>query len=331
MPASTVIIPNNNERMWETNRVIIEIMQAVYQNNDVLISLNGEGPCAESLGLFDLLDEVCAKTGYSKDRITIETHNLKEQHSAYKIKTHAPIHWILGLQKEAKDNNYQFKNITNKTKYFGNFVGHGSRIRVNLASYLYTNYRQKTFQTFHTSPKIAEHRNWLGIEEFWFHGASRKDIDACVELLDNSPLSFDKVETYPIRDEKMYRIIDCYDQFFVDIAYSTFFSGNSFYMDEKLWRPIVAKTPFIVHGPRNFIQNLKKLGFETFDQWWEELYSLDDPDYQCIVIRSLIDQIANYSIGDLIDMYNEMKPVLEHNYHTFLNLTENSFDGIEWI
>lgn len=325
--SNTIIIENNNGVMWYIDEKIVDITNVIVNDNDLCISLNGEGPCAESLGLYKLLDMVCDRTGYNPTRIQIHTNNLKESHSVYKIHKHAPYNWVKDLQKEATENPHNFKNVNNDTKHFGNFVGHSSRIRLHIAGYLRANYKEQCMQTFHTTPDNEIHREFVGLEDMWFHGASITDIRNSINLLDESPLTFDDIKTYPILDEKMYRVIDCYDRFFVDIAYSTFFSGNSFYTDEKIWRPIISKTPFIVHGPQNFLHNLKQLGFQTFDRWWDEGYSEDPPDYQVSLIKENIDFIATKSTSELVNIYEEMKPVLEHNYDTFMSLTESDFLG----
>ena len=79
-------------------------------------------------------------------------------------------------------------------------------------------------------------------------------------------------------------------------------------------------TPFIVQGPTNFISNLQTLGFKTFDRWWDESYSQDPPDYQVDCVIKHIDQLAKLTESDIKQMYQEMLPVLEHNYRHFLSL-----------
>jgi hypothetical protein len=96
-------------------------------------------------------------------------------------------------------------------------------------------------------------------------------------------------------------------------------------MDEKLWRPIITKTPFIVHSSQNFIKNFQKLGFKTFNSWWSEGYSEDPPDYQVGEILKIVDRLAKLDTTQLAIMYDEMKPVLDHNYNLFLELNSSSF------
>ena len=83
---------------------------------------------------------------------------------------------------------------------------------------------------------------------------------------------------------------------------------------------MATKTPFMVHGPKNFILNLRKLGFKTFDRWWDEGYSEDYTDGQVVHMIRNIDYLAGLSTKQLSAMYEEMKPVLDHNHEVFMKL-----------
>jgi hypothetical protein len=220
------------------------------------------------------------------------------------------------------------KSINTQTKHFGHFIGHSSRARLAIASWLYKNYQTKTFQTFHTSPKNELHKEFIGLEDMWLNNYNDQYIDNAVEFLKHTPLTYDPVGTSSILHMKMYGIMGAYTNIFLDIVCNTYISGNTFYMDEKLWRPIITRTPFIVHGPVNFIKNLRQLGFKTFDQWWDEGYSEDPPDVQVVEIIKIIDQIAQWDQARISNTYNQMKSVLDHNYQTFMKLTTAEFSKI---
>jgi hypothetical protein len=159
-----------------------------------------------------------------------------------------------------------------------------------------------------------------------FHNYEPDVVDLCYQFLKKTPMSIDTIQSYPIlHGDKVYDILTQYQKIFVDIVNLPYFSGNTFYLDEKIWRPILTKTPFIVQGPQNFIKNLKKLGFQTFDRWWNEGYSEDPPDYQVGLIIENIQMISNWDIQKLSTVYNEMKPILDHNYNVFMSLNQHTF------
>lgn len=324
-PKYSIIIENNDRKIWHRDRVLLDLLSLATTNKDLRISLNQEGPCAHSLGLYSILDDICDRTGLSKDKITIDTCNLLERHTEYQIKKIPPIKHVTELQQQIKNNQLPVKDVSAIAKHFGHFMGHSSRHRLVIASWLWKNHRDKTRQTFHSTPTHELHREFLGLEDLWFNGYGIDHVKNAVEFLTATPIKYDPVDEGPILHMKMYGILGAYADIFLDIVCNTYISGQTFYVDEKLWRPIITKTPFIVHGPRDFIRNFKKLGFRTFDRWWDEGYSEDSAECQTQAILDIIDRISTYSITDLKNLYDEMRPILNHNYDIFLSLQRSSF------
>jgi hypothetical protein len=147
-----------------------------------------------------------------------------------------------------------------------------------------------------------------------FNGHSWDQVQSAVDLLQAAPLTIDSIDQYPILNPTTLTITKVYPDFFVEIVNLTYWSGNTFYIDEKIWRPMLMRTPFIVHGPQNFLPRLRALGFRTFDAWWDEGYSEDPPDYQLKEITNIIKKLAKKRVTALEYMYAGMQSVLEHNY-----------------
>jgi len=323
----TINIENNDGKMWDKDQHMLDIFSLAQKGDKFLIRLNGEGPCARTLGLYDMLDDICQRTGMDKKKIMIGTCNLAEHNEEYHVRKNAPSKDLNELQALMSQGKIPVKNPQNIKKHFGNFIGHSSRFRLAIASYLYHNYRDKTTQTFHSSPTNELHREFIGLEDLWFHNYSEQEIDAAVEFLKIVPLRHDHHGNGPIPypNLKMYAILDAYDDIFLDVVCNTYVKGTTFFLDEKIWRPIITKTPFVVHGPKHFMENLRRMGFQTFDRWWDEGYSEDPPDYQVREILLVLDRLAKMSLDQLKVMYNEMEPVLEHNRNVFLGLRDEGF------
>jgi len=133
------------------------------------------------------------------------------------------------------------------------------------------------------------------------------------EFLEQLPITFDQ-QTYPILwNERAFDLTKHYQSIFCEIVCETFFSGKTFMMTEKIMRPIIQRRPFVVQGPKFFLENLKRLGFQTFNAWWDEGYDLDDPDAQANSIRNTIDYIGKQSLHTIQRWYEQMQPVLTHN------------------
>lgn len=319
-----IVVPNGDSTIWDRDRVVADIVTSMMQRRPFDISLNSEGPCAEALGLYSLLDSLCEKYQFRHELITIHTCNQIEKHNQYLIKKIPPIKGISDLQKNQSDR--LDKKITSNTKHFLNFVSRGNRMRLVIASELYSSHRIKTLQSYHTDVKNGYFSHHIGLEEVMFHNYETDTVDLCYQFLKETPIKVDNVESYPIlHGDKVYNIMSSYQQAFVDITNLAYFSGNTFYIDEKIWRPVLTKTPFIVQGPSNFLANLKKLGFQTFNRWWDEGYSEDPPDCQVKLIIANIQMISQWDTQKLSTVYEEMKPILDHNYEVFMSLNQSSF------
>lgn len=286
------------------------------------IRLNGEGPCAESIGLYQLLDQLCERFNYPKKQVTIFTCNLIEQHQDYCVKIEPQMFYLTNTRANQIDTT---KIFDNEFKHFGHFIGHGNHLRLAIASYLYTSFSKQTLQTYHCDVKSEYHRQFLALDDTLFYNYTWDDFDRAVELVKHSPLTLDKIDQYPILMPATLNITKVYPNFFVEIASLTYFTGNTFYIDEKVWRPINMLTPFMVQGPQNFIKNLKRLGFQTFDQWWDEGYTEDPAEFQIVGIRENIARLSKLSVAELSGMYEDMKPVLEHNRLRMQEITEQEF------
>ena len=330
MPTNhNIKIENNDSKIWHRDRVALDLLQLAQNFEAFTISLNGEGPCAQSLGLYDLLNDVCSRTGFNKQNITIITANLLETHTEYKIEIKPHTKYLIDLQQKLKQaGNNLTKDPYSITNHFGHFIGHSSRFRLAIASWLYRYHRQRTSQTFHSVPTSELHREFLSLEDLWFSNYGIDYVDNAVEFLKHVPFSYDSHNSGPILGQQLYGVLGAYHNIFIDIPCMTYVSGTTFYVDEKIWRPIMTQTPFIAHGPANFIKNLRRFGFKTFDQWWDEGYSEDPPDVQTKEIVGIIDQIAKWDINRVRTVYEEMKPVLEHNYKRFTELKADEFSKI---
>jgi hypothetical protein len=204
---------------------------------------------------------------------------------------------------------------------FGMFIGRSNTPRLYLSA-LASKYR--TLQTFHWRSNDNFHKSNLGIDQL----VDRYGVDTLpivADFLKHAPITLDSIESYPILVDHHLDIASYYSKFFVEIVCETYFTGQTFFCTEKIWRPIVMRTPFIVQGPQYFLQHLKILGFKTFDAWWDEGYSEDPADHQPIEIARVLEYLGSKTSDELYEMYQSMSKVLEHNYQTLMQLSVEDF------
>lgn len=327
----TVNIPNNDGSMWNIETKTAEIIaEMVAKQDNVVVKLNNEGPCAESLGVYKLLDMLCEKFNYPKNQVTIHTRNQLETHPEYNIKRLPPLYvyeaqdFIL-----ANQHNFSAKEFNEDFKHFGLFIGRSNFLRLWISSQIHQHYLDKTLFTFHYDRNLDFHQDQLGLDKLLTYNFSSNQLNDAVALVNDSPIKTDdQVNEYPVLVPAHFNIAKVYHRFFIEIICETYFTGKSFYPTEKIWRPIILKTPFIVQGPANYYNNLRKLGFKTFHDFWDEGWGEDPFDCQLAEIIKIVDRISRLSVAELKYMHDDMQPILEHNYNVFMNLDPSDFNRV---
>lgn len=123
---------------------------------------------------------------------------------------------------------------------------------------------------------------------------------------------------------------DHYKEIFIDVSPETFNERNGLYHDtilfsEKIAKPIMAYRPFIVSANAGFYKELHKLGFKTFDHWWDEDFDRkSDIKSHTDHITSVIWKISKWSNEKCASVFEEMKPTLIHNRKTLEHIAYNA-------
>ena len=83
---------------------------------------------------------------------------------------------------------------------------------------------------------------------------------------------------------------------------------------EKTIRPIVGNKPFIVYGPRNFLNNLKlHEGFQTFETVWDESYDNFEGTARWCAIKELINYLLELSSTQWQELIHKTESITQHN------------------
>lgn len=142
-------------------------------------------------------------------------------------------------------------------------------------------------------------------------------------VLDQSDTSFNTIHNF---------FEETYLRTWFSVITETFFDDeieNTFYLSEKIFKPMFAKHPFIIVGQPNAIKHLHTLGFKTFGKWWDESYSdIDDPIQRLDAICKLIDSLKQKTKEEWIKMYEDMQHVLEYNSNRLITYNCVNYTGI---
>jgi len=153
------------------------------------------------------------------------------------------------------------------------------------------------------------------------HHVPMEYIIECKELLDQIqfPLRIDfKEDNYIPNSSQVLNAISEMMSSFLHVVTETCFWESKTHLTEKIFKPIVARQPFVLIGCANNLKFLKSYGFKTFDAWWDESYdSIEDPIKRIQSVVQIINKICAMSIEDLTNMLKEMQSILQHNYDLF--------------
>ena len=109
--------------------------------------------------------------------------------------------------------------------------------------------------------------------------------------------------------------------FFSQINESLYDSENIF-LSEKVFKPIIRLSPFIIFGNPYTLKELERWGFETNFVGINNSY--DNEKTPGIRLAMIMNQIKSLDLPkkDLLDFYYQNRDVLIHNYNKYFNLNE---------
>ena len=89
-------------------------------------------------------------------------------------------------------------------------------------------------------------------------------------------------------------------------------TNNEVFMTEKIWKAIMAKHVFVVHGNFLYLQKLRELGFKTFGAYFDESYDLEID--QKIRIEKIANTCQQLLKSNWKDIYQQTKALRQHNH-----------------
>lgn len=108
--------------------------------------------------------------------------------------------------------------------------------------------------------------------------------------------------------------------------------NHAFFLTEKTIKGLITGMPFVSVASANFLYNLHKLGFKTYNSIWDESYDqIDDYHRRVDAIVDLCNHLCNF---DWNKHQQELKQIADHNRLNFLNLNKQAsieFQNFETI
>ncbi len=157
-------------------------------------------------------------------------------------------------------------------------------------------------------------------------------ITTCVDALNSyiQPLRIDTKDVI-VNDSQTLGALSYMVESFLHVVTETCFWEDKTHLTEKIFKPIVAKQPFVLLGCANNLSYLRSYGFKTFDKFWDESYdTIADPISRLQAVIKIIQKICGMSNDKLHVLLEEMSEILEYNYNWFYsqNFIDNCWNEL---
>lgn len=220
----------------------------------------------------------------------------------------------------------------NFTKKFMNLNWRWTPHRHLTAAYLAQSSAHVSF-CFESNLDYLISHNWFDFSEWKDEYKDR--INQGLEYIDNNgplhvDIKFSELITdcdhnpYPVRStvddliDPMYPTIieKFYKDVFCDVVTESRFAQPTANYSEKTHQPMFYKKPFILLAPPRTLKYLREQGYKTFSKYWDESYDLcENHEERLFKIFEVIKYIESKSMEELQEMYEDMKPILLHNFN----------------
>ena len=159
-------------------------------------------------------------------------------------------------------------------------------------------------------------KKWIDFVDRRFpriNGISEEELQAMQAAL---PIRFDRVsDTNEMIQDNEDQLNEYFSKTLVSVVTETHFKSNIISTTEKSFKPIKYKHPFILVGAYRSLEYLKRLGYRTCDQFWDESYDQTaNDDERLLKIVSLCNEISNWSTEQKRTFFDASRDIVNHNY-----------------
>jgi len=164
----------------------------------------------------------------------------------------------------------------------------------------------------------------VSIGDFDMQTADLSKYPNATELKKIVPIEIDRTLKYNLANDVSH---DDFHQTFVSLVTESLSDSNVLFLSEKIWKPIYMGHPFIVLGNPGTLKYLKKLGFQTYDRWWDETYD-DEEDLEKRIdkIVFILKRLSEKNHEDLIKVREEMRDINIKNRELFKKIVSGKYE-----
>jgi hypothetical protein len=102
-----------------------------------------------------------------------------------------------------------------------------------------------------------------------------------------------------------------YDASWISIVAETNCGNHIFFPTEKIAKPLIDGRLFLAIGSKDYLKNLRNIGFETFYEFIDESYDKYESQYERV--DKMIQTLIELSKENMYLLYKKILPILTHN------------------
>jgi len=125
-----------------------------------------------------------------------------------------------------------------------------------------------------------------------------------------------QIDMWPLADRSLLHVVT-----------ETVYQGRRNHLTEKTFKPIVMQQPFVLVSGRGSLEYLRRYGFKTFGEFWNEDYDDKDDDVRVVRIGKLLNDLDNLSDKEKQQLQHHLTATVEHNYNWFYS---REFEQLLW-
>lgn len=295
---------------------VIEQIYASDSGKPILLHFMSESPSIIESGLDQKIKKFQLEVNNPDQQIYIHTPNLIEKVD-YENLSKCPVsHHMINCRKYWVDD-VVYPNLT--AWRFGHFIGRPTTPRMkffyDLEKY---NIGHLCFQSklLEDTPGLFEDDgNVYDRCSLWFD--SLDEEESFIGWYNNYNLpSFDNLQLEDMYDpDKTGRLNLVREswKYHIDIVFETFTVGDVFCPTEKIVRSLITEKPFFVYAAPNFLNQLKQLGFKTFDTLWDESYDEHQLRLRYDQMLKQVRHLATIPQAEFEKLMSQAREITAHN------------------
>lgn len=107
----------------------------------------------------------------------------------------------------------------------------------------------------------------------------------------------------------------------------TAYTGRRQHLTEKTFKPIVMQQPFVMVSCQGSLEYLRRYGFRTFNDFWDESYDQCSDQDRIPRIGKLLEDLDNLSVAERSKLQVHLWATVKHNYDWFYS---REFEALLW-